>query len=199
MSCSVPYFTSHLTPSGSHPTLHISVPPTLPPSACPLYLHLPIPPHFIADRHQLNQLHLEHRLGAPPTASANTSLAVSGGGSDVTFLAVGEGDLELPVSRAGKGEVLIRLRGADVVGSKEGRAKGKGKEREEVREWEVPLHLRYLEPVAERYGLDGQRHDLVYVTLDWPSLFWACGPEDRKPHKHSDGCPCSHIPLHPPS
>lgn len=173
MSCSVPYFTSHLVPAGSHPTLHISVPPNLPPSACPLYLHLPIPPHIIADRHQLQQLHDEGRLGAPSTSALNGT-----GGGEVSFLATGEGDLELPVSRAGSGEVLVRLREPNA--GRDGKGKGKGKEAEEgeVTKWEVPLHLRYLEPVAERYDADGARRDLVNVTLEWPSLFWSCGPDD---------------------
>ena len=181
MSCSVPYFTSQLRPAGSHPTLRISVPPNLPAPACPLFLHLPVPPHFIADRHQLQQLHDEGRLGTPSISSIDRSLSGSGSGSgaggEVTFLATGEGDLELPVSRAGAGDVLIRLRGVDAV---QQNGKGKGRAAETVTEWEVPLHLRYLETVAERYGPDGARQDLVNVTLEWPRLFWSCGPDDRK-------------------
>lgn len=208
MSCSVPYFHSSLHPAGSHPTLRLAVPANLPLVRCPLYLHLHVPSTFIADRYQLRQLHDEHRLGAPlASPSSNSSEAEVGASSELSFLATGEADLELPASRSGEGDVLIRLRD-----SWKGKGKGKGPA-EEVLSWEVPLHLRYQEPVRERYAEDGgRRRDGVEVGLEWPSLFWDCGSEDRQSclpfsaaagvadSRHPRSLPPSHRlpPLHPP-
>ncbi|BGP22603.1 protease B nonderepressible form [Rhodotorula toruloides] len=138
---------------GLHPTLqlHIDANPT---PSCALYAHLSIPPHFIADKFQLFQLHREGKLGAYDR---------SNGGRE-SFVHVGEEDLEAPVWRAGEASVLIRVRGA---GPEAGDADAKRIQ------FDVPLHLRYQAPARERL-LDGLRQDTVEVEFPYPRLFWAC-------------------------
>ncbi|GAA6000881.1 Pbn1p [Rhodotorula paludigena] len=147
------------TPYGLHPTLHLSLAPAEPPapSSCSLWLHLSIPRTLIADRFQLQQLHLSGALGA-------ADLSTGGRGS---FVLEGEDDIEVPEWRAAPAALWVRLDGPGPSG-------GKGK----AREVDVPLHLRYLEPVERRWSDDGRRLDIVDVEGPVPSVFWAC-PEDE--------------------
>ncbi|GJN88796.1 hypothetical protein Rhopal_001766-T1 [Rhodotorula paludigena] len=143
------------TPYGLHPTLHLSLAPAEPPapSSCSLWLHLSIPRTLIADRFQLQQLHLSGALGA-------ADLSTGGRGS---FALEGEDDIEVPEWRAAPAALWVRLDGPGPSG-------GKGK----AREVDVPLHLRYLEPVERRWSDDGSRLDIVDVEGPVPSVFWAC-------------------------
>lgn len=141
-----------LQPAGHHPTLRLSL-HNASSTSCSLCASLSLPRTFIADRYQLQQLQAEGRLGVPG------SLAVEG-----------DTDLEAPVHRAEGAEVFLVLREAG--------GKGKGKE---VTEWEVPLHMRYLLPVNERWQ-DEERLDLHEVEMDSPTLFWACPSGQGKPH-----------------
>lgn len=147
------YNVNWLPNGGLHPQLSLTI--AAPPSSCPLYLHLPLPPSFIPDRFQLAQLHAEGRLGAhSPTAA--------------TLQVDGSRDLESPVTRAEGASLSLRLRHG-----KEG--KGQGREEEgQVQRVEIPLHLRYQLPVAERWTKGGERADRVEVLLEWPWIFWAC-------------------------
>ncbi|GAA6045060.1 Protein PBN1 [Rhodotorula toruloides] len=148
------YSASWASPLGSlHPTLQLHI-DALPTPSCALHTQISLPPHFIADKFQLVQLHREGKLGAYESYS---------GGRD-SFVHVGEADLEAPVWRAGEGSVLIRVRGADDEDDEAGPKR--------IR-LEVPLHLRYQAPVKERH-LDGSRQDVIEVEFPYPHVFWAC-------------------------
>ncbi|BGP37727.1 protease B nonderepressible form [Rhodotorula kratochvilovae] len=146
-------YTASFAPAGGlHPTLELFIAPSpVPGPSCALYTLVNVPPGLIADKYQLQQLHRDGRLGASSEG-------------DLTHL--GEADLEAPVWRAGEARVLLRLRDVE----------GKGKAR--ARNWddelhEVPLHLRYQDPVARRW-VDGVRRDIRTVEVEWPWVFWAC-------------------------
>lgn len=148
------YSASWVSPSGGlHPALRLDIDSTPSPS-CALYTHLSLPPHFIADKFQLHQLHREGMLGA---------YDVSSGGKD-SFAHAGETDLEAPVWRASEASVLIRVHEA------EDKVAGAGSRRTRV---DIPLHLRYQVPVEAR-GADGTRQDIVEVEFPYPRVFWAC-------------------------
>ncbi|ORY78421.1 PIG-X protein [Leucosporidium creatinivorum] len=163
-------YSAQLLPTGGlHPVLQLTL--NAPPSACPLYLHLDLPPSFIPDRFQLAQLHSEGRLGAPSTSAA--SLVVEG-----------SRDLEGPSKGAEASGVLLRLREG-------GDAKGKGKEVLQET-FELPLHLRYQPPVPRRWNEQGERVDSVRVELGWPTVFWACEEGEAPPAPPP--CPLSALP-----
>lgn len=147
-------YTVELIPAGLHASLSIKLdaPALEISSSCPLFLHLSLPPSFIADRYQLNQLHEEGRLG-------------SYDGTLNTFGFKGERDLEVPVYRAKGSELLIRLQS--------GKAEELLVDGEGQGTWDIPLHLRYQVPVTERF-IDGKRNDIVKVELNYPLLFFAC-------------------------
>lgn len=152
-------YTAHFLPDqGLHPKLILIV--DAPYAPCPLYTRIHVPPEFIADRFQLRQLHDDGRLGLTSQHDQDRNQA--------TLQVVGERDLEVPASRAGNASVLVRLRQATSPVSLKG--KEKQIERTSV---EVPLHLRYLKPMAERWT-DGVRQDSIQVTLPVPDVFWAC-------------------------
>lgn len=155
-------YSATLLPAGFHPVLSVQLhsnsndDASSSTDACPIYLHLSLPPSFIADRFQLAQLHSEGRLGAPSLDNVSHS-----------FSATGERNLEWPVALANRSEVVIRLR--------EGNGKGKGKEEQ----WDIPLHLRYQVPILERWSR-GARRDKVEVDLEWPTLYSVCEPGQSK-------------------
>lgn len=155
-------YSATLAPAGFHPVLGIAFEPSLE-TTCDLFAFVALPPSFIPDRFQLHQLHLEGRLGAYDPLSPSSSLVVSG-----------SRDLEAPVSRAEGASVLLRLASG-----------GKGKELAQEHEQgqsevHIPLHLRYQVPVAERWGLAGDRRDTLTVELDSPLVFYACGLDDER-------------------
>lgn len=146
------YSASWASPLGGlHPTLQLHI-DAVPTPSCALYTHISLPPHFIADKFQLVQLHREGKLGA---------YDASIGGRD-SFGHAGEAGLEAPVWKAGEGSLLIRVREAEVGAGPPKRI-----------HFEVPLHLRYQAPVKERHT-DGLRQDVVEVEFPYPRVFWAC-------------------------
>jgi len=178
-------YRSIITPTqGFHPsfktTVDLEEPPG--PAACSLYLvHVLPPKEFILDRYQLKTLREEGRLG-PGFEIASALLPVR----DSQIQSIGQGlwlwgdlDLEKPsfsVDR-NQSEVGLMLRLSTELD-----------EMEVQMEMAIPLHLRYLEPVQERWRLQGgkwARNDLVEISVDWPVVFWACagGP----------GCPASSL------
>ncbi|BGO89371.1 hypothetical protein NBRC10512_006285 [Rhodotorula toruloides] len=159
------YSASWASPLGGlHPTLQLHI-DAVPTPSCALYTHISLPPHFIADKFQLVQLHREGKLGA---------YDASIGGRD-SFGHAGEAGLEAPVWKAGEGSLLIRVREAEVGAGPPKRI-----------HFEVPLHLRYQAPVKERHT-DGLRQDVVEVEFPYPRVFWACPDGVSVPN--SQACP----------
>lgn len=149
-------YSAHLDPAGFHPTLTIRANATRE-TTCGLWALLELPAPFMPDRFQLDQLHREGRLGS--RSAAAPTLIVSGSSAR---------DLESPESRAGPTNVLVRLADGD--------RKGKGRKVLV----QVPLHMRYLVPVEQRWSDDGERKDLRTVELPTPSVFYACRPGDQR-------------------
>ncbi|GAA5891010.1 hypothetical protein JCM8208_003132 [Rhodotorula glutinis] len=155
------YSASFAPDGGLHPTLHLSVPSTLAPGpSCALHALVAVPQELIADRYQFSQLERDGRLG------------VVGSGQAVWHR--GEGDLEAPVWRAGPASVLVRLSDSSVDDEAERDSGRKGTDRRGSIEVEVPLHLRYQEPVERRWLAGGARADSRVVEVEVPWVFWAC-------------------------
>lgn len=155
------YSASFAPDGGLHPTLHLSVPSTLAPGpSCALHALVAVPQELIADRYQFSQLERDGRLG------------VVGSGQAVWHR--GEGDLEAPVWRAGPASVLVRLSDSSVDDEAERDSGQKGTDRRGSIEVEVPLHLRYQEPVERRWLAGGARADSRVVEVEVPWVFWAC-------------------------
>ncbi|OKL64529.1 hypothetical protein UA08_00200 [Talaromyces atroroseus] len=143
------------TPTGLHPTLKISMPPsalTRPPApedtTCTLHTYLTLPSTIFADKYQLSTKdHLfltSHNLVGLRAVS-------------------GETDLEAPdwVLPSWGSNLLLEIatpsEGQDIGGSSGS--------------WDVtiPLHLRYLKPSESGHQL---------ASIPWPIVFWACSAED---------------------
>lgn len=156
-------YTASFAPSGGlHPTLHLSIHPgaLAAPSSCTLYALVDVPRGLIADRYQLVQLQRDGRLGARGEADG------------AALVHVGEADLEAPVWRARGARVLVRL-GDEGSGRVDDEGDGRARELPERVDVEVPLHLRYQEPVERRWEGD-VRADVTQVEVEWPHVFYAC-------------------------
>lgn len=159
-------YTASFAPGGGlHPTLHLSIPSSPAPGpSCALHALVEVPQELIADRYQLSQLERDGRLSAA-------------GREQQAVWHAGEGDLEAPSWRAATASVLVRL--SDSGEEDEGLSGGRTsevarKERGVSIEVEVPLHLRYQEPVERRWTVGGARVDSKVVEVDVPWVFWAC-------------------------
>ena len=135
------YVTSFLQPTGLHPILRLTFPTTLPPPvpSCALHTYLILPSYIFPDKYQLSSANLL----ASKNLHAVRSLA-------------GEADLEAPdwVIRKWGSSMLLELAPPSRSGA-----------------WnaDIPLHLRYLEPVE-----GGQKN----IEMPWPVVFWACPAEE---------------------
>lgn len=134
-----------LEPTGLHPTLQLrfnSAKPPVDDAYCAVHAHLTLPKAIFADRYQLaDDLFLKSKN---LTALRYSSSPV---------------DLEAPAYATkpwGSG-VLLELAPPSTEGKND--------------EWtaEIPLHLRYLEPVAGGY---------TDVEVPYPAVFWACSSEE---------------------
>lgn len=152
LSDNATYTTAFETPTGLHPTLKISMPPSAltrpdaPADAvCALHTYLTLPSTIFADKYQL---------------STTDSLFLDSHNLVALRAVSGETDLEAPdwvVPRWGSNLLL------EVATPPE--------DKDESRPWNVtiPLHLRYLRP-----SKSGHRQ----TSLPWPVVFWACTAED---------------------
>ncbi|KPV75645.1 uncharacterized protein RHOBADRAFT_52690 [Rhodotorula graminis WP1] len=178
-------YSASFTPGGGlHPILHLSVPSAPAPApSCALHALVAVPPELIADRYQLSQLERDGRLGS------------AGIGGQAVWHA-GEGDLEAPAWCAGPASVLVRLSNGG-AGERDGHGADKTaeKERDQVIEVDVPLHLRYQEPVERRWLAGGARADPRLVVVEVPWVFWACAAAClRLASSSSSTCPPSRPP-----
>ncbi|GAA5922544.1 hypothetical protein JCM3775_005767 [Rhodotorula graminis] len=173
-------YSASFTPGGGlHPILHLSVPSAPAPApSCALHALVAVPPELIADRYQLSQLERDGRLGS------------AGIGGQAVWHA-GEGDLEAPAWCAGPASVLVRLSNGG-AGERDGHGADKTaeKERDQVIEVDVPLHLRYQEPVERRWLAGGARADSRLVVVEVPWVFWACAADAGV----TAPCPASSLP-----
>ncbi|KAE8387938.1 protein pbn1 [Aspergillus alliaceus] len=146
------YSVSFNSPTGLHPTMTISMPPSslkpppAPPDAtCALHSYLTLPSSIFGDKYQL---------------STTDPLFLNSHNLVALHAVAGETDLEAPdwfVPRWGSNWLLELATPAEIDQVPE--------------EWSVtiPLHLRYLPPSESGYRS---------VPVPWPVVFWACTAED---------------------
>ncbi|KAF2652348.1 PIG-X-domain-containing protein [Lophiostoma macrostomum CBS 122681] len=139
-------------PTGLHPTLTISLPPTdlrPPERTCKLHTYLTLPSYLFIDKYQFTDpLFLSsHHLKNLRTISGAT-------------------DLEAPdwVVKEWGSTALFEL---DIPSSQDDKTKATERERE----WNIsiPLHLRYLPASNSSH---------TRVPVPWPVVFWACRAEE---------------------
>ncbi|KAK2765970.1 protease B nonderepressible form [Arachnomyces sp. PD_36] len=148
------YTTSFPPPTGLHPTMKLSFPPsslqppTPPPDyTCALHTHLTLPSSLFADKYQLSTTD-------PLFLNSHNLLSLRS--------IAGETDLEAPdwvVPRWGS-SLLLEL------------ATPEPSPDALDQQWDVtiPLHLRYLHPSPQ-----GTRP----ISIPWPTVFWACTTDDE--------------------
>ncbi|KAE8347877.1 protein pbn1 [Aspergillus arachidicola] len=146
------YSISFTSPTGLHPTMTISIPPSslnpppAPPDAtCALHTYLTLPSTIFGDKYQL---------------STTDPLFLDSHNLVALHAVAGETDLEAPdwfVSRWGSNWLLELATPSESDQVPE--------------EWNVtiPLHLRYLRPSESGYRS---------APVPWPVVFWACTAED---------------------
>ncbi|KAI9847798.1 MAG: protease B nonderepressible form [Sclerophora amabilis] len=140
------FVTGFPDPTGLHPILRTTIPSALlsPPSkSCALHAYLTMPSYVFADKYQLSD----------PLFLASKHLRA------VRAL-YGETDLEAPdwvVAKWGSA-LLVEIAVPDEIHSGDF-------------SFDLPLHLRYLEPVR---GTTGSSE----VDFPWPAVFWACDAEE---------------------
>lgn len=231
MASSIPAIPSHsstlLPASGFHPTLTTTVSALRPlgntTSQCSLQLLYVFSSSVILDQYQLRQLHNEGRLiTSRPTLDASSSSGPSsdkGKGRPVhaEMYLGGQLDLEAPVSavertdRSAFAILSLPMSNTRPAPSTPESSTAAVQDVPPVDlRVEMPLHLRYQEPVASRWltaagradraswwgkhglgsagpsgsGGAGERQDIVEVPVQWPCVFWAC--EDAYQQQEAD-------------
>lgn len=173
-------------------------------SSCSLHLLYTFSSSVILDQYQLAQLHDEGRL-VKSRRSIITDDGSSGSsqGKDSAspvqselFLG-GQLDLEAPVERIRPDEGALAFLSIPMASGATRRSSDQAPSPDSPSVdvvVEMPLHLRYQEPVASRWlsaqgwsGFGGHwwnKHpmpegwqDIVEVNVDWPCVFWACDKE----------------------
>lgn len=186
--------------SGFHPVLSTEIHQLRPlgPS-CSLHLLYALDSNLILDQYQVRQLHSEGHLIHSKHSSDDASVVVDGktrkgkGKSIQAELYLGgQLDLEAPVSQVDPTKQAYALISIPSASSSNPAALPPGYEVPAVDvNVDLPLHVRYQEPVLSRYlsrdgrqGYGGRwyikhtlpedRQDSVNVTIHWPCVFWAC-------------------------
>ena len=140
------YSASFNIPTGLHPKLLLKIAAgKTPADDCSLNAYFTLPKTFFVDKYQLADAQLLESLGLRRLRAL-----------------YGEADLEAPTwtqSRWGS-SVLLEIESQE------------GDNDEGVRDVELPLHLRYLEPTpGEEY---------VGQDMPWPVVFWACPSQESE-------------------
>lgn len=227
MASSIPAIPSHsstlMPASGFHPTLTTTVTALRPlgnaTSQCSLQLLYVFSSSVILDQYQLRQLHNEGRLitsrPALDASSSSSASASKGKGRPVhaEMYLGGQLDLEAPVSAVERTDrsafAILSLPMSNTrpapsnpeSSTKTNTAAAAPRDVPPVDlRVDLPLHLRYQEPVASRWltaagradraswwgkhglgsagpsgsGSAGERQDIVEVLVQWPCVFWAC-------------------------
>lgn len=155
---------------------------------------------MILDQYQLRQLHNEGRLvTSQRTPFADSALHEErkvGRSINAELYLGGQLDLEAPLSRVDPAQNAYAILSIPLSApAQQTQQLPEGYEMPAVDvDVELPLHLRYQEPVLSRYlskkGREGfggswrikklqpdERMDIVDVQVDWPCVFWACETE----------------------
>lgn len=214
---------STVTPlAGFHPTLRTDISQLRPlgqHSSCSLHLLYDLGSDIILDQYQIRQLHSEGRLVYSKRSFDNENdhhpIAGDSKGKGRPIQAElylgGQLDLEAPVSQIDTTKHSYILLSMPVSApSTSNLPPGYEVPAVDVTV-ELPLHLRYQEPVLSRYlsgenkkGYGGgwyiknpipqDRQDTVNVEISWPCVFWACeadqassedGEHEQALHGHS--------------
>lgn len=194
--------TSTISPSaGFHPILSTEIAQLRPlgPS-CSLHLLYALGSDLILDQYQIRQLHSEGHLVYSKRSSdddGNVDGKHKGKGKSIQaeLYLGGQLDLEAPVSQVDPAKQAYALISIPSASSSSASNLPPGYEVPAVDvAVELPLHVRYQEPVLSRYlsregrqGYGGRwyikhtlpedRQDTANVTIDWPCVFWACETE----------------------
>lgn len=193
------------TPSGFHPVLSTEITQLRPlgPS-CSLHLLYALNSELILDQYQIRQLHSEGHLVYSKRSSDDFPIdngkSSKGKGKSIQaeLYLGGQLDLEAPVSQVDTSKQAYALISIPSESSSNAATLPPGYEVPAVDVTvELPLHVRYQEPVLSRYlskdgrqGYGGRwyikhsipesRQDNVNVTIDWPCVFWACETEQAE-------------------
>ena len=144
---------------------------------------------IILDQYQLRQLHEEGRLVTTRLSGSEKGKGKATPISAELYLG-GQLDLEAPVSRVDPEQPAIAFLSIPVAGN-DTQSVSSGSQVSAVDVMvELPLHLRYQEPVLSRWlsedgrsGFGGAwrakepRLDVIDVEVTWPCVFWACAAE----------------------
>ncbi|KAK9894012.1 hypothetical protein P389DRAFT_102282 [Cystobasidium minutum MCA 4210] len=184
-------------PAGFHPVLTTELSQLRPlgPS-CSLHLLYALGSDVILDQYQIRQLHSEGHLVYSKRSFEDEVGGEKSKGKGKSIQAElylgGQLDLEAPVSQVDPKQQAYALISLPIASSQN---LPPGYEVPPVDVTvEMPLHVRYQEPVLSRYlskqGREGyggrwyikhsvpqDRNDTVSVAIDWPCVFWACNSE----------------------
>ncbi|KAL7006067.1 hypothetical protein EMMF5_004405 [Cystobasidiomycetes sp. EMM_F5] len=170
-------------------------------SSCSLHLLYHLSSSIILDQYQLRQVHNEGRLVTSRLSNDGSNEPNSKGKGRAPRMPVaselelgGQLDLEAPVSQIDADSVAVAL----ITIPMDTRALPSGFQIPSVDVTvELPLHLRYQEPVLSRWlSADGRnghgghwwskhsrsenRSDIKQVPVSWPCVFWACETEQSE-------------------
>ena len=168
-------------------------------SSCSLHLLYSLSPSIILDQYQLRQLHNEGRL-VTSQRSANVEAGEErkpGRPISAELYLGGQLDLEAPVSTIDPSLNAYAILSIPLTAPTQQNTPQlpEGYEMPAVDvDVDLPLHLRYQEPVLSRWlskkGREGygggwwtkrpqpdERQDIVDVEVAWPCVFWACETE----------------------
>ena len=154
-------------------------------------------PSVILDQYQLRQLHNEGRLVTSQSAASTAVGEERKAGRPISaeLYLGGQLDLEAPVSRVDPAQNAYAILSIPLTAASQSTLHPEGQEVPAVDvDVELPLHLRYQEPVLSRWlskkGREGygggwwikrpqpdERMDIVDVEVAWPCVFWACETE----------------------
>jgi hypothetical protein len=183
--------------SGFHPTLSTELTQLSPlGSTCSLHLLYDFGSDIILDQYQIRQLHSEGRLVHSKRSFDDVDSSNKGKGKSIQaeLYLGGHLDLEAPVSQVDPQQHSYALLSMPISSpSTSNLPEGYEVPQVDVTV-ELPLHLRYQEPVLSRYlsvdnkkghgggwyikhSLPQNRNDTVNVKIDWPCVFWACESE----------------------
>lgn len=185
---------------GFHPVLSTEISQLRPLGAsCSLHLLYALNSDIILDQYQIRQLHSEGHLVYSQRSSDDHGSVGEHKGKGKSIQAElylgGQLDLEAPVSQVDSTKQAYALISIPSASSSNSATLPPGYEVPAVDvSVELPLHVRYQEPVLSRYlskdgrqGFGGRwyiknpipedRQDAVNVTIDWPCVFWACETE----------------------
>lgn len=197
-----PSHVSRVSPrAGFHPVLTTELSELRPlgPS-CSLNLLYALGSDIILDQYQIRQLHSEGHLVYSKRSFDDVDAKHKGKGKSIQaeLYLGGQLDLEAPVSQVDPQQQSYALISLPIASSSN---LPPGYEVPPVDVTvDMPLHVRYQEPVLSRYlskqGREGyggrwyikhsvpqDRNDTVNVAIDWPCVFWACDSEQPEASK----------------